>query len=85
MIGPVVADRGVRATKARHAPDAAGKDAVGGRHGKIDQNYAPTRWRKIHGQLKNVKGARWLSILLACFETWKLRGLNPMIEMAKWA
>ena len=42
-------------------------------------------WRKIHRQLKNAKGARRLSILLTCFETWKLRGLNPMIEMAKWA
>ena len=42
-------------------------------------------WRKIHGQLKNAKGARRLSILLTCFETWKMRGLNPMIEMAKWA
>ena len=34
--------------------------------------------------MKSEQGMRMLSVFLTCFETWRIRGLNMLFEMAKY-
>lgn len=43
----------------------------------------PVIWRKIHGQVKSIGGMYRQGILMTCFGTWRLRGLNPMRELRR--
>lgn len=40
--------------------------------------------RNVRGQMKSDQGMRMLSVLLTCFETWRIRELNMFSEMAKY-
>jgi len=40
--------------------------------------------RNVRGQVKSKSGMRMLSVLLSCFETWRIRGQNMLSEMAKY-
>ncbi len=40
--------------------------------------------RNVRRQMKSQKGMRRLSVFLTCFETWRIRGLDPFTELAKY-
>ncbi len=40
--------------------------------------------RNVRKQVKSERGMNILSIILTCFETWRIRGLNYISEMAKY-
>jgi len=40
--------------------------------------------RNVRGQMKSSKGMKMLATFLTCFETWRIRGLNILSQMAKY-
>ncbi len=40
--------------------------------------------RNVRGQLKNEKGMKTLLVFLTCFETWRIRDQNSLVEMGKY-
>ncbi len=41
-------------------------------------------YRNVRGQLKSEKGMKALSVFLTCFETWRIRDQNSLVEMGKY-
>ena len=40
--------------------------------------------RNVRGQIKSEGGMRMLAVFLTCFETWRIRNQNSLVEMAKY-
>jgi hypothetical protein len=40
--------------------------------------------RNVRGQMKSSKGMKMLATFLTCFETWRIRGLDILSQMAKY-
>jgi transposase-like protein len=40
--------------------------------------------RNVRGQMKSSKGMKMLATFLTCFETWRIRGLDILAQMAKY-
>lgn len=40
--------------------------------------------RNVRGQMKSRNGMKMLGVFLTCFETWRIRGLVILSQMAKY-
>ncbi len=41
-------------------------------------------YRNVWGQLKSEKRMKMLSVFLTCFETWRIRDQNSLVEIGKY-